>query len=163
MKCALLIIDVQKAFIGHQQGTLFYENVIAHINATSLLFRQSDLPVFVIRDLEEGDGDEYQNVTELDVHNTDITINKYFNNSFWQTTLEQDLKDKGIDTVILCGNALEFCVTATYFGALERGFKAMLLQQGLFAVEPKSLDQLYTTRPLLSYTALQAFVKKEKR
>jgi nicotinamidase-related amidase len=114
----------------------------------------------VIRDLEEGDGDEYQVVKDLVVHETDIKIEKYHNNSFWKTSLEDDLKEKGSDTVVLCGNALEFCVTATYFGALERGFKVLLLQQGLFALEQKSLDILYTTRPLISYTALSTLFNK---
>lgn len=159
MKIALLIIDVQQAFVGHQQNTPFYGNTMAYINAVSSMFRQFMHPVYVIRDLEEGDGDEYQVVKDLVVHETDIQIEKYYNNSFWKTSLEDDLKEKGIDTVVLCGNALEFCVTATYFGALERGFKVLFLQQGLFAVEQRSLDILYTTRPLISYTALSALLK----
>jgi len=155
---ALLIIDVQQAFVGHQQHTTLYENTMAYINATSKMFRQFKHPVYVIRDLEEGEGEDYQVVNDLVVNDIDIKMDKYYNNSFWKTSLEEDLKKKGIDTVILCGNALEYCVTATYFGALERGFKALFLQQGIFAVDLKSLDILYATRPLISFTALSTLL-----
>jgi nicotinamidase-related amidase len=40
MKIALLIIDVQQSFVGHQQNTPFYENTIAYVNAAASMFRQ---------------------------------------------------------------------------------------------------------------------------
>jgi len=155
MKLALLVIDMQKAFVGHKKGEDLFEMSLDYINYTSELFRKANLPVFVIRDIEEGDGDDYQNVEELIVKDKDILLTKTFNNSFWKTNLEQELKKRDIDFLVLSGNALEYCVTATYFGALERGFKAVFLQNGVIADMKENLDTFYKQRPLISYTALK--------
>lgn len=162
MNIALLIIDVQKAFVGDRKGLQVYDDTLAYINATSSLFRKSNHPVFVIRDIEEGDGEEYLNVDELVVDPHDTEILKLNNNSFWNTELESKLKNQHIDTVVLCGNAAEHCVIATYFGAKERGFTPLMLQHGIFAVHEESLIDIYKNRPLISYTALTRMLQQVK-
>lgn len=162
MHIALLVIDVQKAFLDNKKGSLIYDDTLAYINATAALFRKSNHPVYIMRDIEEGDGEDYLNVLELVVNPEDIEILKVNNNSFWETDLEKQLKDKKIETVVLCGNAYEHCVMATYFGAKERGFKPLLLQQGIFTDHTESLIDIYRNRPLISYTALSLMLQKDK-
>lgn len=159
MNVALLVIDMQKAFIDEKKTTENYEIAMWVINHTANLLRSLDKPVVLIKDIEEGDGPDFDFVDELEIHQKDFMITKTFNNSFWNTELEQKLKERNIDTVILCGNALEHCVTATYFGAKERGFKTMLLQQGIFAQFDENLNHLYHLRPLISYSALKGLLK----
>lgn len=155
MNIAFLIIDVQKAFVGKRLHEEHVSMALDYINYTADLFRAHEKPVFVIRDIEEGDGEDYQNLDELIVKETDIQLTKKSNNSFWQTNLEAELKQRAIDFLVLSGNALEYCVTATYFGALERGFKTVFLQNGIIAEFKESLDIFYKQRPLISYTALK--------
>lgn len=155
MNIGLLVIDVQKAFIGELKDTKVYNETLMFINAATNLFRSARLPVIVIRDLSEGDGPEFDNVAEFESSKTDIEVIKYHSNAFWQTNLDQLLKDKGIDFLILCGNAAEYCVLATYNGALERGYKTVILQHGVFANHERGLMDLYWNRSLISYTALK--------
>lgn len=151
MNIALLIIDVQEAFIGHRRSEKDYEDTFEYINETAALFRQAGKPVIVIRDIEGGNDDAFQNVEELAVKDSDVEVLKTFSNGFWNTDLEKILKEKNVDFVVLCGNAAEYCVLATYNGAIERGFGAAMLQHGIFACKPSGLMDIYNNRALISY------------
>lgn len=159
MKCALVIIDVQEAFIGHRRDEKAYGETFEYINATAALFRKAGKPVIVVRDIEEGDGEAYRNVAELEVKSTDIEVLKKFSNSFWQTDLQEKLTALDVDFVVLCGSAAEYCVLATYNGANERGFSSAMLQHGIFANHEVGLIDLYNNRALISYQVLAYLLK----
>jgi nicotinamidase-related amidase len=154
MNIALLIIDVQEAFIGHRKGEREYNNTFEYINETAALFRKTGKTVIIIRDIEGGNDDTFQNVEELVVEDSDIEVLKVFSNSFWKTNLEEILRDKNIDFVVLCGNAAEYCILATYNGAIERDFGAAMLQHGIFANHPSGLMDIYNNRSLISYEVI---------
>jgi nicotinamidase-related amidase len=158
MKMALIVIDVQEAFVGDKRGTKVFKRTMDHINYAMSMFQNAALPVVVVRDIEEGDGEEFLNVIELNTIGSDIEITKVFNNAFWETDLEKILKDLSVDFLVLCGNAAEYCVGATYNGAIERGFKTTLLQNGIFADREENLLMHFYNRPLISYTALEGIL-----
>lgn len=112
----------------------------------------------VVRDIESGNGEKYQNIRELEVSDTDIEVLKTFNNAFWQTDLDEILKKLEVDFLIICGNAAEYCVGATYSGANERGYQTTLLQNGVFAVREVSLLTHFYNRELISCTVIEAVV-----
>jgi nicotinamidase-related amidase len=72
MNAAFLIIDVQKAFVGHLKNERIYEDTLAFINATSAQFRKANQPVIVICDIEEGNDETFDNVDELMIDSKDI-------------------------------------------------------------------------------------------
>jgi nicotinamidase-related amidase len=160
MNIALLVIDVQKAFLKKQEGTENYESIMEHINATSSLFRKTGHPVFIIRDIEDGNDEDHRIVKDLMTGSGDREVLKMYSNSFWKTNLEDQLKEKKIDFLVLCGNAAEYCVLATFNGAIERGFQAVMLQNGVFAQHPQGLMDLFQNRPLISYTAIRYLLSK---
>lgn len=155
---AFLIIDMQEEFIGNRRGTKEFEYAIASINYVGDLFRNKDKPVIVVRDISEGQTDEFNNVKELKVSKIDNEILKVDNNSFWNTSLHEILQQKNVDFIVIAGNAAEFCVTATYFGALERGYKVAMLQNGVLAETTSGLETHNSLRPLISYTSLKHFL-----
>ena len=154
---AFLIIDMQEGYIGQRRGSEAFDYTLAHINGVSDLFRKVGKPVIVIRDISEGDTPEYKNVSELKVQEQDDEVLKVNNNSFWNTTLHELLQKKNVDFIVMAGNAAEYCVTATYFGALERGYKVVLLQNGVLAVTTAGLETINALRPLISYSSLKNF------
>ena len=160
MKSALMIIDVQEAFIGSRREEKSYAETFEYINATADLFRNAGKPVIVVRDIEDGDGEAYMSVKELNAKETDIEVLKKFSNSFWKTDLEATLQKLDVDFVVLCGNAAEYCVLATYNGARERGFTAVMLQHGIFADHKEGLIDLYNNRALISYQVLSYLFKQ---
>ena len=154
MKIALLIIDVQKAYIDHNMGESEYNKTFDYINHTAFLFRESKKPVIIIRDLSDGDDENYANADELATDESDIEIIKYYGNSFWKTELEETLKKLDVDFVVLCGNAAEYCVLATYNGAMERGFGAAMLQNGIFAASQTGLLDIAFNRAVISHQVI---------
>jgi len=146
---ALLIIDVQEAYVGHRREPDPYRQVLATINAAAAQFRRSGDPVVVIRDLSDGDDPSFRVVRELAVTPSDYQIVKYYNNSFWKTNLDALLSSLHIKNLLLCGNAAEFCVDATYFGARERGYVPSILQGGVLAETVEGLAMFEKARPML--------------
>ncbi len=54
-------------------------------------------------------------------------IDKHFNSSFEQTTLEAELAALGATRIVLAGAATNWCIRATAYGALERGYDLTLV------------------------------------
>ncbi len=151
MNTALLVIDIQEATVGHRRGTAAYEEALWTLNATADIFRAAGKPVVVIRDLSEGDS---PTVSDFKGAESDLEVLKSYNNAFWRTDLEALLKARGIDTLILCGSAAEYCVLATYNGAVERDFNAYYLQKGVLAEREAGLLDIFYNRPVVHFNFL---------
>lgn len=54
-------------------------------------------------------------------------VHKQFNSSFEQTSLQSELATLGVTHIILAGAATNWCIRATAYGALERGYDVTLL------------------------------------
>jgi len=157
---AFIIIDMQEAFIGSERSTKAFDNVIGYINYVAGMFRKAEKPVIVVRHMSEGDTEEYDNVKELHIEKEDLEILKYQNNSFWQTTLEEQLKALDVHFFVLAGQASEHYVTLTYFGTTEHGLNAVILQNCELAETEAAPHSLNQSRPLISYAKLQHLFTK---
>lgn len=159
---ALIIIDMQEGYIGHKRDTGNFSDVVEYINHVASLFRKEGRPVIFIRDLSDGEGEAFLTIAELTMAEQDHEIIKYHNNSFWETGLDKLLKELKVDFLVLAGSAVEYCVTATYFGAKERGYETAILQDGVLAATPEGYEAMLKTRPLLAYPPLKYMLTKIK-
>ena len=67
-------------------------------------------------------------VPELAPANVEPLIQNNFNSAFEQTTLEVELATLGATHIFLAGAATNWCIRATAYGALERGYGVTLIQ-----------------------------------
>ncbi len=163
MKAAFLIIDVQKGYIENEEFRPTILPSTQYINEVSSYFRKAKLPVIVIQHqggYKPGDK-EYEVADEIHIEDSDIFFAKTFSNSFWKTKLEEILTDLDVDVVILSGFAASFCVLATYNGAIERGFKPLVLHHGVGGKNKVSVDLLYEMRNVISYAGVKLLIEKE--
>ena len=58
----------------------------------------------------------------------EMRIHKGFNSSFERTTLEDVLAKLGATHIVLAGAATNWCIRATAYGALERGYDLTLVK-----------------------------------
>ena len=65
-------------------------------------------------------------VDEIAVHDDDIVVDKVGYSAFEGTSLEQQLRARGIKTVVMAGVVTYACVLATAFSAFDRGFDVIL-------------------------------------
>jgi len=93
--------------------------------------RAEGVPVLWV---QHSDGDlrygspEWQWVPELTPLNGEPLIHKQFNSSFEQTGLDEELAKLGATHITLAGAATNWCIRATAYGALDRGYDLTLIK-----------------------------------
>jgi nicotinamidase-related amidase len=151
LKLALLVVDMQVEFFSNEESQRSLNEILGVVNYAADVFRKSDQPVIFIQDVDAGEGPDsegFQLFKGLNVKDTDIFISKKYSNSFWQTHLEELLNELNVGMVLICGFAAEYCVQATYQGALERGFEPALLQHGVASINQRYVgfvQEIYRT------------------
>lgn len=146
MKPALLVIDVQKEFIPMMsQGD--QELAIEMMNWSIWVFRKFDLPVIRVyhSDPEWGpkkDSPGFQFHDSLKILPEDPIIVKTYPSSFTKTKLDELLKEKGINTLFLCGLSSVGCVLSTYTDAASHDYKAFLVKDALLSHKESYTDNI---------------------
>lgn len=164
MKMALLIVDMQNIFMHDLMEQLNVNQACEYMNHVSGLLRSQGQLVVHIQDMEGSDEDSdpaaREIIPEITVGPQDIRVMKQSSNAFWNTELEQLLRSHDIGFVVVAGFAVEHCVTFTFNGALERGFKAAMLQKGVLSTRPEAVSSLYYDRHLVSYPVIEFLMDK---
>ena len=127
-KGVLLVVDVQ---VGVMSESWDAPRIIRNVARVVERARTRGVPVLWVQhsdqDLAYGSLD-WQWVPELAPAQGEPLIHKRFNSSFEQTALEQELAKVGATHVSLAGAATNWCIRATAYGALERGYDLTLIR-----------------------------------
>ena len=127
-KTVLLVVDVQ---VGVVRNAWDSPRIIKNIGAAVEKARSQGIPVIWVQhsdnELIYGSPD-WQLVPELSPTDDEIRIYKQFNSSFEQTSLEEDLAQLGATHIVLAGAATNWCIRATAYGALDRGYDLTLIK-----------------------------------
>lgn len=124
----LLIVDVQ---VGVMAQAWQAEQVIAKVQAVAERARSAAVPVVWVQheDAElPRDSAVWQWVPGLGPHGGEPLIHKAHNSAFEQTPLEQTLAQLGATHLFLAGASTNWCIRATAYAALERGYDLTLVQ-----------------------------------
>ncbi len=145
-KMAMVVVDPQRKFTlpipewGERSSA-----AIEGINRYAKIFRERGLPVFFIHydgpshvPYGKNDGDEW--LEGIETAPTDIVVHKKHMSCFKETVLEKELKDRGIDCILLAGMLTEFCVISTYFSAIEREINGYMAKGALIQYNPTGND-----------------------
>lgn len=162
MKIALLIIDMQKTFLDDKKENLGVARACEYINYVAKLLRAMDNYIVHVRDVEGADdinSEELQIISDVEIEISDIQITKEASNAFWNTELENILREKEVELVVVSGFAAENCVLFTYNGAIERGFKTVMLQNGIASEFNDTIVSINRDRNLISYPVIELLTK----
>jgi nicotinamidase-related amidase len=125
---ALLVIDVQ---VGVVTAAWERDRIIRNIALAVARAREGCVPVFWVQhddaDLKR-DTPEWQWVPELQANPDEPRIYKHYNSAFEDTNLLQLLEELQVSHVFIAGAATNWCIRATAYGALDRGFDLTLLE-----------------------------------
>ena len=132
MKKALLVIDVQNGMF--QEGNIVNEGewLLNNIKILITRARFSKIPIFYIQhNGPVGHPLEYRTKgweihPEVIPNNQDMVIQKTTPDSFFKTSLDAELKNQGIDHVIITGIQTEACVDTTCRRAFSMEYKVTL-------------------------------------
>lgn len=122
---ALLVIDMQNAWLNGATERHDKDGVIARINHAAQCVRERSGQVIFIRhcDIDAEAGSVGWNLDAgLLVEQGDLTVDKTACDSFIDTDLLAKLDAHGTRSIYICGLATEFCVDTTLRAALSHGF-----------------------------------------
>lgn len=134
---ALLLIDVQNQYMQYmaeKNSMLTFDT----INWAIALFRQCDYPVISIyhTDPKMGpspDSDAFKFDPAFQVESDDPKFIKNYPNAFKKTDLDKFLREKGCNTLFLCGLSAVGCVLATYYSAFDLEYNVFMLKNGIMS------------------------------
>jgi nicotinamidase-related amidase len=140
---ALLVTDMQQYFLSPESHAFIpsAETIIPNINRLISHFLIKNYPVIFTKHIndEENAGNmktwwqdmitpnsPSSSLSPLLLLSSSLILKKPQYDAFYQTNLEQLLKDAGIDTLIICGVMTNLCCETTLRSAFMRGFNAIM-------------------------------------
>ncbi len=129
-RTALVVVYVQTGVVADAwQRDAIVQNIAGVVRRA----RASDVPVLWVQhgddELKPG-SPEWQWVPELQPLDGEARIDKRHNSAFEDTPLLAELDRLRVGHLVLAGAATNWCIRATAYGALERGFDLTLVADG---------------------------------
>ncbi|RJP69855.1 MAG: isochorismatase family protein [Ignavibacteriales bacterium] len=136
MKPALLVIDIQNSFLEYMSDEK--KLAMEMINAAIYTFRQMKLPIIRVYHTNPGWGpapgtEAFEYPKSVAILDEDPKVIKNYPSAFIKTDLDKILKEKGCNTLFLCGLSATGCVLATYHGGLEREYKPFMIKEAIIS------------------------------
>lgn len=127
-QAVLLVVDVQ---VGDMRNAWDAPRIIQNISLTVNKARSLGVPVIWVQHSDDEliyDSPGWQFVPDLLPAEGEIQIHKQFNSSFENTSLEETLARLGATHIVLVGAATNWCIRATAYAALDRGYDLTLIK-----------------------------------
>lgn len=112
------------------------DGVVNRINELSKIFRKAGLPVIYVQHDGTGTGEFEKNTPEwelldsLSFEPTDIQIDKYANDVFYNSELQSKMTELKAINLLITGCATDFCVESTVQSALTKDYKVTVVSDG---------------------------------
>ncbi len=162
LKPALLVIDVQNEYLplmadsDRKQAPRVINNVLRW-------FHGNGFPVIRVYHTNPKMGPKvdtpgFEFPADIEIKPEDPKVIKTFGSAFKKTELEKLLREKGVNTLFLCGLSATGCVLATWHGADDLGFKAFLLKDGLLSPNAAHTAMIQEICPTISLQALALLI-----
>lgn len=124
---ALLVVDVQ---VGVVADAWERDRVVGNVALAVRRARDAGVPVIWVQHEDDDlqpDTPPWQWVPELQPRADEARIHKRYNSAFEATGLLELLDKQEVSHILLAGAATNWCIRATAYGALDRGFDVTLL------------------------------------
>lgn len=127
---ALVIIDVQ---VGLMASAYNGDEILDHINTLIAKARASRTPViYVQHDGPEGHGlavgtSKWQIHPAIAPQEGDLIVHKRTSDSFFETSLQQEMETRGIKHMVVVGGQSDYCVDTTVRRATTVGYDVTLV------------------------------------
>ncbi|QUJ69220.1 cysteine hydrolase (plasmid) [Photobacterium sp. GJ3] len=132
MTQAIVVIDVQRICFEPEPHPFEADEVVSRINQLTRWARARSLPVILIQHEAPGteiayNSEGWQLHRDLETSDDDVLVRKTTPDSFHDTALQSTLERLGIDHLIICGYATDFCVDTTTRRAAVLGYGVTLV------------------------------------
>jgi nicotinamidase-related amidase len=127
-KAALIIVDMQ---VGVTAQAWDWSRVTANVSRVVERARAQSVPVIWVQhesDEMPNGSSPWQLVAELQPAANEARVYKKFNSSFEHTDLDDQLARLSATHIVLAGAMTNWCIRATAYGALDRGYDLTLVK-----------------------------------
>jgi len=131
---AVVVVDVQIGLFCTDPPPFEADEVIQRINLVTARARSAAVPIFFIQHDGPADGewlvpfsDGWNLHPDLERNPEDMVIRKTTGDAFYATPLEQQLRGRGVQSLILMGYATEFCIDSTLRNAASKDFEILIV------------------------------------
>ncbi len=144
---ALLVVDTQAGVVDWSQPTSAgSDEVLRHINELLAKARAAGATVIYIQhDGEEEGGRLYPGSPGWEIHpaiaptHGETVIRKRACDSFYETSLQDELKTRGIEHLVIAGCRTQFCIDTVCRSAVGRGYDVTLAKDAHMTVDTETL------------------------
>lgn len=163
IKPALLVIDIQNFSLKFIPA-MDIEPALFRINMFIDLFRKHDFPIIRIYHLNEKHGlvqgtEDFEFPKSVSIELEDPMIIKTYPDSFNKTDLDKELKEKGCNTLFICGLSATGCALATWLGAFNHDYKAFLVKDALLSPNKDHTTNIEIMFDAVGYDVIQLIIE----
>jgi nicotinamidase-related amidase len=140
-RTALVLIDLQVRIVGRQLAPRGGAEVIWQSMHLAKAIRDKGGLVVVVQTERPGEDPQppgSELVDEIAPHEDDLLITKHTWGAFHETGLHDKLQDRGITTLAIAGIATNFGVESTARVADEHGYRVLLVEDAMAALDAES-------------------------
>jgi nicotinamidase-related amidase len=167
MKPALLVIDIQNAYLPMMSAE-GKDSALYMINGAIELFRKNGFPIIRVHHTDPTYGPkpgtkEFEFPESVRIKPEDPQVVKNYPSAFKKTDLEKILKEKGCNTVFLCGLSAVGCVIATYYGANDLDYDTFMVRDALLSHNAEYTRVVQEICNSVGYPALKVMLENAKK
>jgi nicotinamidase-related amidase len=127
-KSVLLVVDVQ---VGVVSDSWDAPRIVGNVARVVERARAAAVPVIWVQHSDDelvSGSPEWQWAPELNQADGETLIHKHYNSSFEDTGLDAELARVDAAHIVLTGASTNWCIRATAYGALDRGYDLTLVR-----------------------------------
>ena len=141
---------------------------MAYINGLIELFRSNGYPIIRIYALDEKSGPkpgsvQFEFPTSVLIKDEDAKIIKTYGDGFNKTDLDKIIKEKGSNTLFLCGLSAVGCVLATWIGAHDHDYKAFMVKNAIMSHDSGYTKNVEDMFDAVGYEIVQLILENSRK
>ena len=166
MRPALLVIDIQNKYLPMMsEGDRDYAMQV--INAAIWLFHENGFPVIRVYHTNPERGpkpgtEEFEFPSSVIGKPEDTKIVKDYPSAFKKTELHSLLREKGCNTLFMCGLSAVGCVLATYHSGMDLDYEVFMVKDGLLSHNATYTDFIEEICESVGFNTLRVILENVK-
>lgn len=167
LKPALLVIDIQNAYLKYIPERE-KEVAMANINQYIELFRSHGCPVIRVYHFSKEYGPEqgteqFEFPNSVSIKPDDPKVIKTYPDGFNKTDLDKVIKEKGSNTLFLCGLSAVGCVLATWIGASNHDYETFLIKDAIMSHNSDYTNNVEIMFDAVGYDVVKLILEHSKK
>jgi nicotinamidase-related amidase len=167
VKPALLIIDIQNVYLS-MVPEREKEVAMIYINGLIELFRKNGYPIIRIYNLDKESGpkpdtEQFEYPASVLIKDEDSKVIKTYGDGFNKTDLDKIIKEKGSNTLFLCGLSAVGCVLATWIGAQNHDYKAFMVKNAIMSHDSDYTNNVEDMFDAVGYEMVQLILENSRK